>query len=108
MLTLSGLRHSFYAAMAAPLVVILFAVFLAPICTTCGLHVLTSRMRSAQPWQGEESDLLVTVKYDGLILVGNCAVHREQLLSALQEILRDAPDRRVVLQVDRRSPFGSS
>jgi biopolymer transport protein ExbD len=108
MLTLSGRRHSFYAAMATPLIVILFTVFLAPVATGCRLHVLTPRMRSAQPWQGEESDLVVTVEHDGLLMLGGSDVRPEQLLPALQTILRNTPGRHLVLQVDRRSPFGST
>ena len=106
MLTLPALRHSLCAAAAALLLVVLFVYM--PIGITCGFSPLLPRFAAEQPWDGRETDLLVSVRYDGMLLVGPEYTAAACLEDALQDRLAVGPVRRVILQIDRRSPFAST
>jgi biopolymer transport protein ExbD len=108
MLTLPALRHSFFAAWAAPLITLLACLMpIVPFCQP--LMPLVPHLAGEKPWIGSERDLVLSVRYDGTLLVGQEYVRPECLDAALHEVfLRGRERRRVILQVDRRSPFRST
>ncbi|HWS70580.1 MAG TPA: biopolymer transporter ExbD [Thermoanaerobaculia bacterium] len=111
MLTLPALRHSYYAAVAAPLLVILMAAFVIPygsiICYGYMLPRLP-RFAAERQWFGAETDLFVSVRHDATLFVGNECVSAKQLPSVLRELVERDRSRRVVVRIDRYSPFGAT
>jgi len=103
MLTLPALRHSFHAAFAVPLLLLLFGFM--PFGTFCSFVPPLPRFAAEVPWVGHETDVLVTVRHDGSLLIGQNYVHRDCVTEDLHAVLERAPGRRVILQIDRRSDF---
>jgi biopolymer transport protein ExbD len=107
MLTLSTLRHSFYAAVASPLLVLFFCFM--PVGTVCrGELPWMPRFAAATPQPEREADLVISVRHDGYFYVGPVAVRHDELCDELQYLITRNPDREIVLQIDRRSRFAGT
>jgi biopolymer transport protein ExbD len=112
MISLPYLRHSFAAAFGAIVLVILMAGFVIPtsviVCGPTKAYVMLARPIGATILSGSETDLSITVKEDGTLLIGNMIVPAAQFEAQLTEISRRTPGRRLVLRPDKRSPFGAT
>ena len=112
MISLPQLRHTFAAALAATLLVILMAGFVMPngviVCGPPGYHVALPRPARARFWRTSETDLSISVQRDGTLLIGNLIVPASDFPSQLRALHQRTPGRRIVLRPDRRSPFGAT
>ncbi|HWS70581.1 MAG TPA: biopolymer transporter ExbD, partial [Thermoanaerobaculia bacterium] len=107
MLTLPALRHSYYAAVASPLLVLLFCFAASqPYCH--GFEPLMPRFAAATPWPGHEGDLVISVREDGRFLIGQDYVRRDQLCDMVEQRMTWDPNREILLQIDRRAPFAGT
>jgi biopolymer transport protein ExbD len=112
MISLPQLRHSFAAAFGAIVLVILMAGFVVPasviVCGPSRVYVMLARSIDARSLPGSETDLSITVKEDGTLVMGNVIVPVAQFEAELTEISRRTPGRRLVVRSDKRSPFGAT
>ena len=94
----------------APLVDMVFTLLLFFLVTTTfsretGVEV--SRPAAASAREIERDAFLVALTRDGVIYVHNRAVDRLDLRALLQEALKEAPDRAVVILADKSSSTGN-
>jgi len=112
MISLPYLRHAFAAGFGAIVLVILMAGFVIPtsviVCGPPNAYVMLARPVGATILSAAETDLSITVREDGTLLIGNMVVPAAQFQAQLTEVSRRAPGRRLVVRPDRRSPFGAT
>jgi len=70
-----------------------------------GITVKLPRVQGG-PLAGEEVQLVVTVSAPGKVYLNDNAVTPAELLSKLQAIVRERPDRNVYLRADASVPYG--
>src|ERR1051325_263257 len=113
MIGLPFLRHSFAAAFAAVVLVVLMAGGVIPTSViVCGPPtrppVMLAKANGAVIRSGAETDLVITVQESGALFIGSAAVPAAEFQARLADIVRRTPGRTLVLRPDRRSPFGAT
>lgn len=71
-----------------------------------GVDVLLPLGPSAEKKPGEQTDLIISIKADGTIFVGQTWIPDERLATFLQAEHRKDPSRAVMLKADKRINFG--
>ena len=107
MQTLTTLRPGFSAAFASVLLVLYF-VFAPMGGSGCGgIGVLEPRFLAERPHAGKETDLVVTIRYNGDTFLGPALVPEQDMQQELADCLARGP-RTLVLHSDVRSPMRST